>query len=219
MRVVAFSGPKYSGKDTAAKALLGHGDNIRLNLFRRASMAEGVKNICRDTFGYTDELLEDPLLKETKTETWPYLEPRWPMMDIANWMRDKYGSDIWARRWERVTMEADPYWACHVMTDLRFPEELEMLQRLNALIIYIYRTEAEDALATKQAAGNAMALNPSEAHYALMRENAHVTIYNDSTIEALHKQVLKEVDNVYGDWNHWDAEKSALEKMRTGEYN
>lgn len=219
MRVVAFCGPKYCGKDTAAKGLLNLPINLTHDVFRLAKMAEGVKSICREAFGYDDDLLEDPVLKETKTETYPFIEPRWAMMDIANWFRDHYSPDVWCQRWERVALEADPYWACHVMTDMRFPEELAMIQRLGGLVIYIHRQEAEDALSAKQGAGDAMALNPSEAHYKLLRESAEATIYNDTSIEHLHSQVQSIVRNRYGFWNEWGAEKSALQRLRTGEFN
>jgi hypothetical protein len=217
MRIVALSGPKYSGKDTAAACLF---ELNRLhNHFRLAKMAEGVKNICAEAFGYTTEQMEDPLLKETKTEEWPHVEPRWPMMDIANWMRDKYAPDIWVRRWERVALAADEHWGCHVMTDLRFPEELEMLQRHDALILYIHRQEAEDALAAKQGAGDAMALNASEAHYKLLREEATTVVYNDGTVPQLHGQILSLVSEKYGHWAYWKSPKSILQQMRTGELN
>lgn len=216
MRIVAFSGPKYCGKDTAAKGLFDLRANQTHNIFRLAKMAEGVKSICREAFGYTDDMLEDPVLKEVKTESFPYIEPRWAMMDIANWFRDQYGGDVWVQRWERVALEADEHFACHVMTDLRFPEELEMLQKHKALIIYIHRQEAEDVLAAKQGAGDAMALNPSEAHYKLIRENATATVYNDGTIERLHTQVQAVVQNYYGHWNYWGAQESILHQIRTG---
>ena len=235
MRIVAFSGPKYCGKDTAAKILFRQNDRYHKNLFRRAPMAEGVKNICREAFGYTDYELEDPKGKETKTDFFPFVEPRWPMMDVANFMRDKYGGDIWVQRWERVALQNEYTpegeakcagetfdewdargWACHVMTDLRFPEELEMLQRHNACIIYIHRSEAEENLSSKQGAGDAMALNPSEAHYKLIRENATYTIYNDQEIHNLHNEVLSCVRNHYGYWDHWPACDDILHQMRTG---
>lgn len=234
MRIVAFSGPKYSGKDTAAKILFLQNNRYGKNIFRRAPMAEGVKNICREAFGYTDRELEDPYAKETPTDFFPFIEPRWPMMDIANWMRDKYGGDIWVRRWERVALASnykkkevvegltsisnnlpESGWACHVMTDLRFPEELEMLKRLNACIIYVHRREAEDNLAAKQGAGDAMSLNPSEAHYKLIRENADYTIYNDLEIHHLHNEVLSCVSNFYGHWGTWPA-ADLTQQIRTG---
>jgi hypothetical protein len=219
MRIVAFSGPKFCGKDTAAKGLFRLNDGHKKYLFRRAPMAEGVKNVCREAFGYTDEHLEDPVLKETKTDFFPYVEPRWPMMDIANWFRDQYGGNIWVERWQRVTRELDYKYdhneegfapihsghACHVMTDLRFPEELEMLKKNDALIIYVHRTEAEEALKLKRGAGNAMALNVSESHYDLIRENATHTVYNDGTIAQLHNEVQCIVRNRFGFWGHWSA--------------
>lgn len=207
MRIVAFSGPKYCGKDTAAKGLISLNAAHRLALFRRAPFAEGVKNICREAFGYTDDELEDPILKETKTDFYPFIEPRWPMMDIANWMREKYGGDVWVRRWNRVAEENAEYWAAHVITDHRFPEELEYLQKMNACIIYVEREEAEEALRLKRESGNAMALNASEAHYALIRENATAIIQNDSTIAHLHNQAQSIVRNHFGYWDSWSADE------------
>lgn len=217
MRIVAFAGPKYCGKDTAAKGLLLLNEAHKKNIFRRAPFAEGVKNVCKETFGYTDEHFEDPLLKETKTEFWPFIEPRWPLMDVANWFRDKYGGTVWVRRWERVAQASDGYWACHVITDHRFPEELEMLQRLDALIIYIRREEAEEQLRIKRDAGNAMALNISESHYGLILDNATHIVHNDSSIAHLHNEVQTIVKLKYGHWSHWNADKDFLTKVRTGE--
>lgn len=205
MRVVAFSGPKYCGKDTAAKGLFKLNEGHRAALFRRAPFAEGVKNVCKEVFGYTDELFEDPVLKERKTDFFPFIEPRWPLMDVANWMRDKYGGDVWVRRWERVAQAVDKDWGCHVITDHRFPEELEMLQRLDALIIYVYRTEAEEALKLKRESGDAMALNVSESHYDLIRENATHIVNNDGTIAHLHNEVQLIVRGKYRYWNEWNV--------------
>jgi hypothetical protein len=225
MRIVAFSGPKYCGKDTAAKGLFQINQGLKKNLFRRAPMAEGVKNICREAFGYTDYEIEDPVGKETKTDFFPYIEPRWPMMDIANFLRDKYSGLIWVHRWERVALESNVQitdgepsggWACHVMTDLRFPEELEMLKHYGACIIYVHRAEAEDQLKLKRGSGNAMALNVSESHYDLIRENATHTIYNDGTIAQLHGEVLGAVRQHYGFWGEWPAADDIIHKIRTG---
>ena len=211
MRIIAFSGPKYSGKDTAAKALFSQNDRFRKQLFRRAPMAEGVKNVCREMFGYNDQQLEDPLLKETKTETFPFVEPRWPMMDIANFLRDKYGGAVHCHRWERVANERDyanddeDGWACHVMTDLRFPEELKMLARVGGKLFYIQNDKAEGELRLKQESGNAMALNPSEGHYMLIREHATEVIDNNGTIAHLHAQVHALTQRHYKFWGQWDA--------------
>jgi hypothetical protein len=205
MRIIAFSGPKYCGKDTAAKGLLRLNAGDRRAYFRRAPMAEGVKEICKIAFGYTDLETEDPILKETKTTTYPFVEPRWPMMDIANWFRSQYGGEVWAKRWERVTLAQADAFGCHVMTDLRFPEELEMLKRLNGMIVYVDRAEAEAALRAKRSSGNAMALNVSESHYGLIRDSADFVVENNGTIAQLHDEVESLVKGRWGHWHHWNV--------------
>lgn len=211
-RIIAFCGPKYSGKDTAAKVLLDLRDRNGNAVFRRAPFAEGVKNICREMFGYTDYELEDPVGKETPTEYWPHLAPRYPMMDIANFLRDKYSSEVHVKRWERKTQEYELQRAmlkpgatakAHVITDLRFPEEVEMLKRNGALTIYVQRDEAEQSLKTAKEAGDLMAANVSESHYQMLYEAAKVIVRNNFDILTLHLRVLEAVDFHFGRWQAW----------------
>ena len=205
-RIIAFSGPKTCGKDTAASILFKQNDakTQYKKFFLKTPFAEGVKNICADVFGYSQQVMVDSELKERPTADWPHLEPRWPMMDIANWMRDKYGSDVWVRRLDRLILHAElsqePYWA-YVVTDWRFPEETDWLQKMGALKIYIERPEAEAKLEAAKAAGDAKALNPSEAHYASTKEAADLIIRNDAAIHNLQNNVLMEVRSRYGFWS------------------
>lgn len=209
LRVIALTGPKYSGKDTAAQAFLGKPN------FVRAPMAEGVKNIVEEVFGWRPELYEDPVLKEKKLEEWPHIEPRWPLMDIANWMRDKYGGDVWARRWERkwTKREASSVGAgfppsTYVVTDVRFPDdEVPMFRRHNTLLVYVHSDVAETKLQEAQQAGDSMALNQSEAHYPRLRALANAVVTNNGTIAELHGQLQAVVQNAWGHWNYWDQEE------------
>ena len=205
LKIVGLCGPKYCGKDSAGQFLANLNIPRNRKLFRLAKMAQGVKNIVEEVFGWSAELYEHPVLKEVKLEGWPYIEPRWPLMDIANWMRDKYGGDVWARRWERVALQpGNRDWGCHVITDVRFPEELEMMSRHNSRLIYIERPEAEEALTAKQKAGDAMALNQSESHYAFLRDRADIVIRNDRELHNLRNDVQSYIGHRCG-WDHWTA--------------
>jgi hypothetical protein len=166
-------------------------------------MAEGVKNIVEEVFGWDASLYEDPILKETPLKEWPFIEPRWPLMDIANWMREKYGGDVWPRRWERLATGPASFWGCHVITDMRFPEEVEMIKRLGGALIYISRPEAEEALFGAQKAGNKMALNASESHYVMLREAADYLIENTGSVKALQLQLMSLVTRHYEHWTWW----------------
>jgi hypothetical protein len=56
--IVAFSGVKFSGKDTAAEGL------IRTHKFKRLGLADKLKDICSDVFNIPREHMDDPTLKE-----------------------------------------------------------------------------------------------------------------------------------------------------------
>jgi Txe/YoeB family toxin of Txe-Axe toxin-antitoxin module len=58
--LVAFSGVKFSGKDTAAEGL------IRTHKFKRIGLADKLKNICSVVFEVDREDMDDPTLKEAK---------------------------------------------------------------------------------------------------------------------------------------------------------
>jgi hypothetical protein len=207
MRIIGICGPKYSGKDTAGNFLAAQNKPWlhEPQYFRMSKMAEGVKNIVEEVFGWGPELYEDPVLKETKLKEWPFIEPRWPMMDIANWMRDKYGGDVWARRWERLALHAQDKTGvgAHVITDVRFPEELDMIRRHDSLLVYIKRPEAEEALSSGQKKGNLMALNPSELHYEFLQLQADIVIDNDRMPHHLKNAIHGAVNSRFGHWKYW----------------
>lgn len=213
MRIIGLCGPKYCGKDSAGRFL--QEQNAGMQRFRLSKMAGGVKNIIEEVFGWPPELYEHPVLKEQKLTEWPYIEPRWPMMDIANWMRDKYGGDVWARRWERLALQATD-WGCHVITDMRFPEEVEMIKRHDYILVYIERPEAEEALAKAQAVGDAMALNQSESHYEMLRREATHLVQNDGEFYKLRNQILSVAGTAFDHWTYWDVPEIAHPVLSTG---
>lgn len=205
LRIIGFCGPKYAGKDTAAQAFLGKPN------FVRAPMAEGVKNVVGEIFGWGPELYEDPILKEKPLEEWPYIAPRWPLMDIANWCRAKYGGDVWARRWERVNsslgISANNTF---LVPDVRFPDdEIPMFRRHQFLLIYVHNDRAEEKLAEAQKAGDEMALNQSEAYYSQLRALANAVVTNNGTKAQLHGQVQAVVQNAWGHWKFWNTKADA----------
>lgn len=206
MRLIAFTGPKTCGKDTAAKGLFDL-NTAHPPKFVRAQFASGVKDICHDFFGWSREDMEDPIFKETPIQYYPggpTKEPRWAMMDIANWMRDEYGAGIHAYRLERRLMEQLADYQAAVVTDLRFPdEELPMLRKYDSFVIYIEREEAEAKLNAAKAAGDAKALNASEAHYARLRKEADIIIPNNEEIYKLRNAVVTAVHNRFGHWSSW----------------
>lgn len=240
MRFIAFTGPKYSGKDTASKCLFEqnfHEHQYGVSFYRSGERVvgpcdkklfwrhpfagsvnppRGIKGIMGLAFGYTDEQLEDPILKEQPTETYPKVAPRFPLMDGANWFRDTYGGDVWCHAHER-NINWD--YKCQVITDHRFPEEMDYLDSwgkcpnyCEALILYIQNDKAEANLLEAKKSGDKAANNPSESFYDLIKARANsseigysrtVIIDNNGTIPQLHGKVLAAVRNHFGYWGEW----------------
>jgi hypothetical protein len=194
LRIIGLTGPKGCGKDTAADAF---SDDIK---FQNRKMAAYAKAAACALHNYGPVLNEDPVLKEVPLPTFPFLCPRQLVIDIANWARDTYGGEVHARNWERDAQEHQELWGDHifVITDMRFPEELEMIRRHQSVLIYIERPEAEEKLYAAQAAGDKLASNVSESHYALMRKNADFIIPNNGTVEELHARVREAAEVLNG---------------------
>ena len=62
--IVAFSGVKFSGKDTTAEGL------IRFHKFKRIGLADKLKDICSDIFNISRQDMDNPALKES-----PFTKP------------------------------------------------------------------------------------------------------------------------------------------------
>lgn len=208
-RLIAFTGPKTCGKDTASKGLLEcnahHQPDREHRFFKRLPLASGIKTICAAAFGWGEKDMDDPLFKETELNIWPGIEPRWAMMDIANWFRDKYGEDVWVHMHRRAVEKCEQWdkYGAYIITDMRFPNEYEYLRENNGLLIYVERDEAEESLARAVAAGDPKALNPSEAHYAFLRKHSDIILDNNGTIARAHAQACEAVKEHFGYWGHW----------------
>lgn len=215
MRVIAFCGPKGCGKDTAASVLFKH--NLSAHgvnpYFCKASFAAGVKNFCTEFFGWTITEMDDLSFKETPRELWaggPTIEPRRVMQDVANWLRDQYGPDVHVQRWlMQAGHSVYKHYGAHVITDLRFPNELAMLERLgkDALVVYIQRPEAETQLKALRASGDTMATNVSESHYDKLfgyAASGGAVIVNNGGLHKLEAEVHAVVANHFGHWKYWD---------------
>jgi len=60
--IIAFSGSKFAGKDTAAEALIKHFN------FKRIGLADKLKDICAEVFNISREDMDNPSKKESQFE-------------------------------------------------------------------------------------------------------------------------------------------------------
>lgn len=179
---VVFTGPKGSGKDSCATRLLLKHPNAE-----KIAFAGGIKAALGILLGYTTAEMEEAYLKENPLKRWPFNIPRQELQDEANRLRDKYDGYFHVRVFLRRVAASSA--SCIVVTDLRFPEELEVMSQLGAHIVWVKRPAAISDLAQKQAEGDAMASNVSESHWELIHRSATYTIVNDADINTLYSRV------------------------------
>lgn len=142
MIIIAICGLIGSGKDTAADYLVAeHG-------FKRESFAGSLKDAISSIFGWDRELLEGRspegrAWRERRDVWWsdrlgiPHLTPRWV---LQNWgtqvCRQHFHDDIWIASVENKLRNTRQD---IVISDCRFPNEIECLRRAGARVVRVVR--------------------------------------------------------------------------------
>lgn len=181
-KVVCFSGPKYSGKDTTASVLIDCG-------YIRHNFADPVKRAAKEIFMLSDAELTNPITKEIKLDRWPYLSPREILQRFATEAMRSEFPGIWVERW-KVGLERLMVREKHnliVCTDLRFPDELKMLSDLLVPTQIIFIEASYEGYKTENEYSN----HESESYFERIRERADLIIKNEGTVEGLRSKVLQ----------------------------
>ena len=140
--IIAICGLIGSGKDTTADYL------VNIHQFRRDSFARTLKDAVAVVFGWDRELLEghtkESRVWREQVDAWwadrldiPHLTPRWV---LQNWgtevCRKGFHNNIWVASLEnRLRKTTDDI----VISDCRFPNEIEALRAVGARVICVER--------------------------------------------------------------------------------
>jgi hypothetical protein len=178
--LIGFTGLKGSGKDTA-------GEVFRQRGFKRISFAEPLKAMltvllerrgCPSPYEFTDGLL-----KEDPTEYLMGVSPRRAMQTLGTeWGRQLIGADLWIDTFKRRSAKMMKEGQAIVVTDVRFPNEVEAIQDLGGQVFRVVRP------------GTVETGHPSESEVKGLCVNGE--ILNDAT-SAKHFQFL-----VYSRFEH-----------------
>jgi hypothetical protein len=139
--IIGISGRKYSGKDTLGEYLIqNHG-------YTRLAFADALKEATKCIFGFTDEQVYgnkkediDPFWNISAREVLQHLGTN----VFRNNMKEllpNVGTDLWIYVLKRKILqklEEDPS-AKFVITDVRFPNEIEFIKSMNGITIKLKR--------------------------------------------------------------------------------
>lgn len=198
--IIGLVGLIGSGKGTAADMLITKG-------YKPYSFASSLKDACAAIFGWPRELLEGDTnesrrFRETPDAFWsqalnvPNFTPRFALQYIGtNILREKFHNDIWINSMKRrIQLSSD---SNIVISDVRFPNELELIRGMGGYIVRVQRGSLPDwyGVAAQANLGNVEALKEMQSfdvhssEWSLAGYEPDHAIYNDSTLTNLEKQI------------------------------
>jgi len=198
--LIGILGRINSGKDTVAREL------VETYGFRQDSFASTLKDITAQIFGWDRELLsggsvESRAFREEVDEWWaeqlgmPNFTPRLALQLIGtDVFRNNFHTDIWVLSAMRRYKEGENV----VISDARFPNEVQIIRSLGGHIIQVDRGEEPEwwPIAKEAAAGHEPGIVAMNDHYnihasewAWANETPDELIHNDGTLEQLYSMV------------------------------
>lgn len=200
--IVGLVGLIGSGKDTAADYL------VNFHEFRRDSFAAPLKDAVATIFGWDRELLEG---RTKESREWRECADTWwsdrlgrnitPRHTLQLWGtevgRRAYHDDIWVASLEnRIRKSKDNI----VITDCRFPNEIEAIQRAGGRVFRIRRGDdpdwVQDALSYLEfPVDKPPPTLPHASEWSWMASTMDAVIYNDGTIQDLYNNIEAVIDS------------------------
>jgi sulfite reductase beta subunit-like hemoprotein len=128
--IIGLVGKAQSGKDTVADYL------VRTSLFEKAAFADDLKRLCKDMFDLTDAQVNTQEGKAAVDVRYG-ITPREILQKVGtDWFRAVYPS-IWVNRLitKLQSRSADDF----VITDIRFPNEVNAIKNIGGIIVKLVR--------------------------------------------------------------------------------
>ena len=174
--LIGIHGPLESGKDTVATTIV----NKYPKLYRQYAFAWPIKKACKIIFGFSDEDMNDRVLKERIHPVWG-ISPRKAMQLLGTeYGRDMINKDIWVMRAEAEIKSNSDEGLGTIISDVRFDNEAKILRSRNGVIIHIQRPD----------------LNKEKDVYkhgseqGIQKEKGDYVIINDGSLDEFKNNVL-----------------------------
>ena len=179
--LIGVHGPLESGKDTVAKTII----EAFPNRYKQYAFAWPIKEACKVIFGFTDEDMNDRVLKERIHPFWG-VTPRSTMQLLGTeFGRGMIREDIWILRAETEIQNnaLDGYGT--IISDVRFDNEAEIIRSRKGVIIHIERPDLDFSKVNYKHA----------SEDGVKRHDEDFVIRNDSTLDVFRKRIL----NLFGE--------------------
>jgi len=178
--IIGVTGKKFHGKNTVADFY------VKNHNFKELSFAEPLKKVCKAMFDFSDEQLYGNL-KETIDERWG-ITPRTTFQFVGtDLVRNKIynilpdiGENFWVKRFEMELSQllVNEQSRNIIISDVRFPNEAEIIKKLGGIIIKVVRPDIKN--------------NDLHTSENLIDEiSADYNIINDGSIDDLYCKLIE----------------------------
>jgi hypothetical protein len=143
--LIGVHGPLNGGKDTVADYIIksnaiyrDYDSKSSAPFYNRYAFAKPIKEACKILFGFTQEQLEDRVLKETIDPFWGFTPRKTMQLLGTEFGRDMLRKDIWIRRAEFEIQKNKEQGYGTIITDVRFQNEADWLrEQPDSMLIYL----------------------------------------------------------------------------------
>lgn len=182
---IGFAGRMKAGKDTAAVYAnnMIHSLKGSNNTTTHLAFAAPLKSIAMDYMGLTSHECYDQTGKAKFNEFWG-MTNRELLQRLGDGMRKEVHPDFWTKIAEQQLKECVEEGTMFFVTDVRYPNEAELIRRYGGIVVQIKRDEVE----------------PPEGHIdhpserPLDPEYVDEIIYNNGTLEDLRSEVCRVIN-------------------------